>query len=354
MTENLLEGVRSRDVQTERLRMRVLEAGPEDGVPVVMVHGNLATGRFFEHLLPGAPQRYRFVVPDMRGFGATERLPIDGSRGLRDWSDDTASLVAALGIGRSVHLVGWSTGGGAIAQYLLDRPAEVASLTLLDPVSPYGFGGTMADGTPCAPDWAGSGGGAGSPDFAQRIQAGDRSADDPLSPRNVMNSSYWSSNHREPPDREDLLVEEILLSEIGDDGYPGDSVASEHWPGFAPGTRGILNALSGKYCAWDGIVEVTPKPPILWTHGDADIVISDASAWEIGTLGSLGVVPGWPGADAFPPQPMVAQIRAVLERYRDAGGRVEMELFEGSGHCPAIDARERWAAVFFAFLGSLD
>ncbi len=354
MADNLLDGVRSRDVATERLRMRVLEAGPEDGVPVVMVHGNLATGRFFEHLLSGAPQRYRFVVPDMRGFGNTERLPIDGSRGLRDWSDDTAALVAALGIGRPVHLVGWSTGGGAIAQYLLDRPAEVASLTLLDPVSPYGFGGTKADGTPCAPDWAGSGGGAGSPDFAKRLQAGDRSADDPLSPRNVMNSSYWSSNHREPPDREDLLVEEILLSEIGDEGYPGDYVASEHWPGFAPGTRGILNALSGKYCAWDGIVDVTPKPPILWTHGDADIVISDTSAWEIGTLGSLGVVPGWPGVDAFPPQPMIAQIRAVLERYREAGGRVETELFEGSGHCPAIDARERWTAVFLAFLDSLD
>jgi hypothetical protein len=50
---------------------------------------------------------------------------------------------------------------------------------------------------------------------------------------------------------------------------------------------------------------------------------------------------------------MVAQIRAVLERYAAAGGRVEMSLYEGSGHFPPIDARERWSAQFFGFLESL-
>jgi hypothetical protein len=49
---------------------------------------------------------------------------------------------------------------------------------------------------------------------------------------------------------------------------------------------------------------------------------------------------------------MVTQIRAVLERYRDAGGRVQIEIFEGSGHCPAIDAAQRWSALFFEFLGA--
>ena len=83
---------------------------------------------------------------------------------------------------------------------------------------------------------------------------------------------------------------------------------------------------------------------MLWTHGTADIVVADGAAWEIGTLGKLGAVPGWPGEEAFPPQPMVSQIRDVLERYRDAGGDVVMEIFEGSGHFPAIDARERFAA----------
>ena len=100
----------------------------------MLLHGNLSTGRFFEHLFDGAPDRYRLIAPDMRGFGDSEPLPIDATRGLRDWADDTHALVEALGIERPVHLAGWSTGGAAIAAYALDRP--VASLTFIDPVSP--------------------------------------------------------------------------------------------------------------------------------------------------------------------------------------------------------------------------
>ncbi len=349
---NLLPGVHAHTVTTDRLQMHYIEAGPADGVPVVLVHGNLSTGRFYEHLLPGAPKRYRFIVPDMRGFGDTERLPIDATRGLRDWADDTYSLVRALGIAGPVHLAGWSTGGAAVAAYAIDRPELVASLTLIDPVSPYGFGGVKADGTPCFPDYAGSGGGTGSPDFRQRLASGDTSSDSPFSPRNVMNSSYWAASHREPADREDMLVAEILKSVTGEDGYPGDFTPSANWPGIAPGTRGILNALSGKYCNWAGIANIAPKPPVLWTHGTADIVVADGSMWEMGTLGKLGAIPGWPGEELFPPQPMVTQIRTVLERYQANGGRVQMEMFEGSGHGPPIDAAERWSQCFFGFLDS--
>ena len=347
----LLPGVQSKTIATDRLRMHYLEAGPADGIPVVMIHGNLSTARFYEHLLPGAPARYRFIAPDMRGFGDTEPLPIDATRGLRDWADDTFALMRALGIERPVHLVGWSTGGAAIAAYAMDRP--VASLTFIDPVSPYGFGATQPDGT-CFPDYAGSGGGTGNPEFVQRLANHDRGADSPFSPRNVMNSSYWSASHREPADREDILVDEILKSVVGDDGYPSDFTTSENWPGLAPGTRGILNALSPKYCNWSGIVNLQPKPPVLWTHGTQDIVVADGSAWDMGNLGKLGFVPGWPGEDAYPPQPMVTQIRTVLERYRDAGGQVRMEMFEGSGHGPHVDAADRWKALFFEFLASVE
>jgi pimeloyl-ACP methyl ester carboxylesterase len=345
-------GVRSRNVRTKRLNMRYIESGPTDGVPVVMVHGNLSTGRFFEHLMPGAPDRYRIIAPDMRGFGDTERVPIDATRGLHDWADDTFSLVEALGISRQVHLVGWSTGGAAIANYAEDRP--VASLTFIDPVSPYGFGGVRPDGTPCFPDYAGSGGGTGSQDFAKRIADGDTSTESPFSPRNVINTSYWAATHHEPKEREDMLVAEVLKSVIGDDGYPGDATPSANWPGIAPGARGILNALAPKYCNWAGIVDIEPKPPVLWTHGSADIVVADGSGWEMGTLGKLGVVPGWPGEEVFPPQLMVTQIRNVLDSYRAAGGRVQMEMFEGSGHGPLFDAADRWSKLFFEFLESAE
>src|SRR3954454_12265794 len=337
--------MRSHRVATERLKLALVESRPEDGIPVVLIHGNLSTGRFYEHLFDDAPSRYRLLAPDMRGFGDTERVPLDATRGLRDWADDTAGLLDALGITRAPHLVGWSTGGAAIAAYALDRP--VASLTFIDPVGPYGYGATKLDGAPHYADYAGSGGGTGSPEFTARLAAGDRSAEGRTAPRNVMNSSYWQPEHREPPEREEMLLSEILKSVTGEDGYPGDTSTSEHWPGIAPGTRGILNALSPKYTNWAALVDLEPKPPVLWTHGTADIVVADGSPWEMGTLGQLGAVPGWPGEATFPPQPMVAQIRGLLERYAAAGGRVETELFEGSGHFPPIDAAERWSPCFF-------
>src|SRR5262245_42202470 len=94
-----LAPMRSYRVATDRLEMQLVESGPEDGIPVVLIHGNLSTGRFYEHLFEDAPPRYRLIAPDMRGFGDTEALPIDATRGLRDWADDVASLLAALEVG---------------------------------------------------------------------------------------------------------------------------------------------------------------------------------------------------------------------------------------------------------------
>jgi pimeloyl-ACP methyl ester carboxylesterase len=250
-----------------------------------------------------------------------------------------------------VHLVGWSTGGGAIANYAIDHPESVRSITLIDPVSPYGFGSTKDPaGTHCFDDFAGSGGGGVVPEFVERLSSRDETEESPLSPRNVMNSSYWSAAHREPKEREDLLLAEVFKTNIGDDGYPGDMTTSGNWPGIAPGTKGILNALSGKYCRWDDIVGIEPKPPILWTHGTEDIVISDSSGWDMGNLGQLGMVPGWPGAEVYPPQPMVTQIRTVLDAYREAGGEVRMEMIEGAAHGPHFDHAEEWDAIFHEFL----
>jgi hypothetical protein len=40
--------------------------------------------------------------------------------------------------------------------------------------------------------------------------------------------------------------------------------------------------------------------------------------------------------------------------YGHAGGQVRCEQFDGSGHFAPIDARERWSAVFFEFLESVE
>src|ERR671928_551173 len=140
----LLGGVISREVSTPRLTTHLLESGPEDGTPVLFVHGNVASSRFFEQTLSALPPYYRGLAPDLRGFGRSEPKPVDAARGMRDLSDDLYELMKALGYAndRKVHLVGWSLGGGVAMQYAIDHPEEVASLTLCCPIPPYGMGGT--------------------------------------------------------------------------------------------------------------------------------------------------------------------------------------------------------------------
>jgi hypothetical protein len=54
--------------------------------------------------------------------------------------------------------------------------------------------------------------------------------------------------------------------------------------------------------------------------------------FDLATLGEMGAVPGWPGADVLPPQPMGAQMRSVLARYAEAGGDVREVSLDGVGH----------------------
>jgi pimeloyl-ACP methyl ester carboxylesterase len=326
-------------VETDRIRTHCFVHGPEGGVPVLLLHGNLTTGRFWQGVADGFPDGHRLVAPDLRGFGRTERKPIDATRGLRDWSDDVHALVEALGWAGSgrVHAAGWSTGGGVLQQYAIDHGDELASLCLVAPLSPYGFGGTRdADGTPCHADYAGSGAATAAPDFVRRLEAGDDSEADPASsPRVVMRSFFWSPAYKAPD--EDELMAEVLRTAVGETAYPGDPATSPNWPGVAPGRSGVNNAFAPKWCDTSAVADVGAKPPVLWLRGDADQVVSDASMFDFGTLGRLGVVPGWPGPEVFPSQPQIAQTRAVLERYRAGGGAVREVVLDGCGHGPLVE-----------------
>lgn len=353
MTE-LMSGIGRRRVPTARVEINVLEhdsAGAADGsdVPVVFVHGNCSSSLFWQPTMQalGAAGR-RSLAIDLRGFGESEIAPVDATRGLRDFSDDVAATLDALGVPRA-HVVGWSMGGGVVQQLLIDRPDLVASVTLVAPVSPYGFGGTAADGSLLTPDAAGTGGGGANPEFVTRLGEKDRSSEAGSSPRNVFRGVYVAAGYAD--EHEDLWTESMVSTAVGEDNYPGDLRPSDCWPGFAAGDRGVLNAMAPTHCNLTAIVEVDPKPPILWIRGDVDAIVSDASSLDLNRLGELGVIPGWPGAQVAPPQPMIAQTRAVLERYREAGGAYREVVLSGVGHSPQLEEPEAFRVALLEHLG---
>jgi pimeloyl-ACP methyl ester carboxylesterase len=351
MVDTIFPGIRSQRVTTPRLTANVLErpadAAADASRTVVFVHGNVSSSLFWQPLMLDLPSDVRALAIDLRGFGGSDVLPVDATRGVRDFSDDVASVIDALDLD-AVHLVGWSLGGGVVMQVLLDRPELVSSLTLQAPVSPYGFGGTALDGSLLVPDAAGTGGGGANPDFVARLAAPDRS-DEPGSPRAVFRSSYVAPGFE--ADHEDVWVESMLTTATGVDNYPGDSTTSENWPGFAPGGRGVLNTMAPTVFDTTGIADIASKPPILWIHGAQDAILADASFFDLNQLGAAGIIPGWPGTDVAPPQPMIAQTRAVLDRYRAASGPVTELEFEDCGHSPHLERPAEFQQALLTLIG---
>lgn len=332
----LLPGVTAQQVRTRHLSVNVLQTQRDDGVPVVFLHGNVSSALFWQQQMLALPEPFRPLAIDLRGFGGTDSLPVDATRGLRDFADDVAATLNALGVG-PVHLVGWSMGGGVVLRRLIDRPDSVVSATLVAPVSPYGFGGTTGPGgARISPDGAPSGAGGANPQFVSLLSAGDAGTDSQASPRNVFRAFYVAPGFSDG--NEDMYVAAMLSTHTGEGNYPGDMRPSDAWPGAAPGTSGVLNTMAPQYCDLTGIVDLETKPPILWLRGDQDLIVGDESMFDLATLGKLGVVPDWPGPQTHAPQPMLAQTRSVLDRYAAAGGRYREVVLPGVGHSPHIEA----------------
>jgi pimeloyl-ACP methyl ester carboxylesterase len=340
-------------IQTPRLQMHVLLRGPSDGVPVLLIHGNASSNTFWEETMLALPAAFRSIAPDLRGYGDTEDKRIDATQGCMDWVADLLGLMDVMGYVR-FHVAGHSLGGSVIWAMLAAAPERIYTATVIAPGSPFGFGGTKdPQGTPCAPDFAGSGGGIVNPEFARLIAEGYRGTEYQASPRTVMNSFYWKPPFQHP--REEALLSGVLSEKIGPDRYPGDLETSSNWPSVAPGKWGPANAISPRYIgeSVQKMLSTPAKPPILWVRGSDDQIVGDMSLFNMGTLGKLGLVPGWPGDAVHPPQPMVGQTRYVLEQYRAAGGSFREEVIAETGHSPHMEKPEIFDAMFHGHLKSV-
>ena len=106
--------------------------------------------------------------------------------------------------------------------------------------------------------------------------------------------------------------------------------------------------MTPKHYAAAAMVDLPRKPPITWLRGGQDQVVSDTSMFDLGYLGQLGAVPGWPGDDVLPPQPMAAQTRAVLDAYRARGGVAEEVTLEDAAHGMPVEVPGPVAEVIAA------
>ncbi len=101
--DTLLPGISAERLPTSRLTVNTLSVAGRTGPPVLFVHGNVSSSLFWQPMMLALPEPFRPLAIDLRGFGDTDPEPVDATRGVRDWSDDLAAAIDALGLD-AVHL----------------------------------------------------------------------------------------------------------------------------------------------------------------------------------------------------------------------------------------------------------
>ena len=108
--------------------LEVLEAGPEDGVPILVHHGTPGAAVLYAPLVAaGAERGLRHVAWSRPGYGGSDRLP---GRRVADCAADALAVADALGIAR-FHTLGGSGGGPhalACARLLPDRVISATAI----------------------------------------------------------------------------------------------------------------------------------------------------------------------------------------------------------------------------------
>jgi pimeloyl-ACP methyl ester carboxylesterase len=113
-----------RKITVHGARIACVESGR--GLPLLLLHGLGGSHDDWRLQLAPFAEHFRVIVPDLRGFGASERRePFT----IQQHARDMVALLAALGAPRA-HVVGLSMGGAVAIEMALAAPRAVGALVL--------------------------------------------------------------------------------------------------------------------------------------------------------------------------------------------------------------------------------
>jgi pimeloyl-ACP methyl ester carboxylesterase len=98
------------------------------GRPLVLLHGNLSTiGVDFGRIIPALARTRQVIGVEQQAHGHT--ADVDRPLSIQQWTDDTAALLAHLGV-EQADLFGYSSGSAVAVQLALDHPGLAGKLVL--------------------------------------------------------------------------------------------------------------------------------------------------------------------------------------------------------------------------------
>jgi pimeloyl-ACP methyl ester carboxylesterase len=277
------------DVTVDGTDIRCYVAGPEDGRPVVLLHGGGmdAAGISWKKAFPALAKTYRVYALDWPGYGESEAVPETATPHVDYYVDILVSVLSTLDITEAT-LVGISKGGGIALGYTLEHPARVARLVLVDS---YGLGGNVPGG---------------------KLGAAYVKA-----PK-LLEATWWAMNRSRRMTKgslENLVNPANLDEEFVDDAFrevqrPNAGDAYRRFQRAEVGWRGLRTNYA------DRMSEL--PVPTLFVHGEDDELISleqskaAADAAPVADLFTLAECGHWPPREH--PEAFVARLKAWLQR----------------------------------------
>jgi pimeloyl-ACP methyl ester carboxylesterase len=128
----LPSGARERLVQSNGVRLHVVEAGPEGGPPVVLLHGFPEFWHGWRKQIgPLAEAGFRVIVPDQRGYNTSDKPGGVAAYRIETLAEDVVGLLDAAGLERA-SIVGHDWGGVVAWWTVLVHPERVSRLSILN------------------------------------------------------------------------------------------------------------------------------------------------------------------------------------------------------------------------------
>ena len=129
--------LRHRTIATNGVRLHAVEAGPEDGPLLILLHGFPEFWYGWRHQIgPLAEAGFRVLVPDQRGYNRSDKPPGLSAYRLATLALDVVGLIDAAGRERAA--VAGHDWGGVVAWWLgIHHPGRLERLALLNIPHPW-------------------------------------------------------------------------------------------------------------------------------------------------------------------------------------------------------------------------
>ena len=128
----MIAGFSESRVDTGDVTLSVHRAG--SGTPLILLHGFPENHHAWAPVAPALAQRFDVIIPDLRGYGASDAPPDDPAHttySKRTMARDIVGLMDALGIARA-HVLGHDRGARVAYRLGFDHPDRVLKLGIIE------------------------------------------------------------------------------------------------------------------------------------------------------------------------------------------------------------------------------